>query len=637
MLPRKLCFFLLPAVLCVFGIRTSAQANLNENESSYIYVDANNGSDGNSGAAGSPLQTIQAAVNRANGQNQNGIGVKVIVKPGVYRETVTIGNYRSTGAALTIEAASPGTAAIAGSDVLSGWNAEGNGIYTHAWTPNLGACAVPSGWPTSFAEIARRTEMLYVNGTPLTQVMSSSALKPGTFFANEGSNSIYAYPDPSVDMSSATVEAATRSRTLNISGRSNVAIRGLVLRHAASCINTTGVIVYGSNNILFDSVQALWNNWGGIGIYSTNNVTVQNSVASHNGGIGIMAARDQNAALNSNETDYNNWRGAQAALFDWGMGGAKLMYMRNATVQNHFSYNNQAQGLWFDTDNKNININGATLSGNVMAGLQLEASQGPVNVQNSDLCTNGAGVNLLNAQNVAIQNNSLFDNGGTGIFDPGQIFVAGYSNGHPITDWLGGIFYNLFTSGMVLSGNTIVNAAPGQEIFGTYLRANDWSLFANSVSAWSNTYYDGAASNSFSLVNGKKVDLPGWQAAVASDYSSTWASSPAPRPASCNAPAPDYADFSIGLNREHYTMTGGQAVARLRLSSFGSGPVSLSMSGLPDGVSASFSQNNLASGLVQVTLSAANWAATQTVPVTLWGISGSRVHSMTFNLAVSPN
>ena len=635
MLPRKLCFFLVLAVLCVSGTRTNAQATVSENESTYIYVDAENGSDGNSGTAGSPLHTIQAAVNQANSANQQGTGVKVIVKPGVYRETVTISNYRSTGAALTVQADSPGTAVIAGSDVLSNWNDQGNGIYTHSWSANFGACPVPSGWPTTFAEIGRRTEMLYVNGKPLTQVMSSSALKPGTFFVNEGSNTISAYPDASVDMNSATVEAGMRSKTLNISGRSDIVIRGLVFRHATSCMNNTGVIVYGSSNILFDSVQALWNNWGGLGIYSTNNVTVQNSVASHNGGVGIMAAKDKNAAFNSNETDYNNWRGAQAALFDWGMGGTKLMYMRNATVQNHSSYNNQAQGLWFDTDNKDINVNGATLSGNVMSALQLEANEGPIKLQNSNLCSNGAGVNLLNSQNVAIQNNDLFDNGGTGIYDPGQIFVAGQTNGHGITDWVDGVYYNLFTTGTVISGNRIENASPGQEIFGTYLNANDWSLFANSVSASDNTYYDTAASNSFSLVNGKRVDLAGWQAAVATDYSSNWASSS--RPGACNAPAPDYADFSMGLNREKYAMSGGQVVAVLRLSSFRYGPVSLSVSGLPGGVSASFSDNDVASGLVKVTLSAANWAATQTVPVTLWGISGSRVHSMTFDLAVSPN
>src|SRR5262249_32639156 len=105
----------------------------------------------------------------------------------------------------------------------------------------------------------------------------------------------------------------------------------------------------------------------------------------------------------------------------------------------------------------------------------------------------------------------------------------------------------------------------------------------------------------------------------------------------CAAPAPDYADFAMGLNREHYAMSGGQAVALVRLSSFGYGPVSLSVSGLPGGVSASFSENNIASGLITLTFSAASGAGTQTVPITLWGISGSRVHSMTFNLAVTPN
>ena len=58
---------------------------------------------------------------------------------------------------------------------------------------------------------------------------------------------------------------------------------------------------------------------------------------------------------------------------------------------------------------------------------------------------------------------------------------------------------------------------------------------------------------------------------------------------------------------------------------------------MPGGVSASFSDNNVYSGLVQITFSAASWSGTQTVPVTLWGISGSRVHTMTFNLAVTPS
>jgi hypothetical protein len=638
MFPSKLlCFALLPAILCVAGNRASAQANVPENQSTYIYVDANSGSDGNSGAQDSPFQTIQSAINKANSLNRQGIGVKVIVNAGVYRETVNIGSYNTTGATLTVQAANPGTAVIAGSDVLTGWNDQGSGIFSHPWYGNPGGCGVPSGWPSTIAPIVLRTEMVYVNGNPLTQVMSNSDLQPGTFFIDDYAGTLYVSPNAGVNIWSATVEAATRPQTLSVSNRSNVVLRGLVFRHAASCINSSGANIFSSNNVLIDSVQAMWNNWAGFGVYSSNNLTIQNSVSSHNGGIGFMASRIQNTLYDSNESDYNNWRGAEGALFDWGMGGTKLMFTRNTTVQNHFSYRNLAQGLWFDTDNENGTINNVTLAGNVMSGLQIEANEGPINVGNSVICANGAGVNLLNSQNVTINNNTLFNNGGSGIYDAGEIFVAGFSGGHPISDWVNGNYYNLFTTGTVITGNTIVNGWPGEKAFGTYLNGYDWSQFANSVSASGNTWYDPSTSTGFMLPNGKLVDFQGWQGAVGSDYGSSW-SSPSNSPASaCGVPSPDYTDFAVSLNRRSYTMSGGQATAGVRVSSYGDGPVNLSVAGLPSGVNASFSSNNLVRGQITLTFSTSGYAGWQTVPVTLWATSGDRVHSITFNLTVVPN
>ena len=112
-------------VMCQFGvIRASGQASVNENESSYLYVDANQGADSNPGTAASPFKTITAAVNQANALNRSSVGVKVVVNPGIYRESVTVAGYSQTSAPLTIEAASAGTAVIAGSDVLVGWTDE---------------------------------------------------------------------------------------------------------------------------------------------------------------------------------------------------------------------------------------------------------------------------------------------------------------------------------------------------------------------------------------------------------------------------------------------------------------------------------------------------------------------------------
>jgi Right handed beta helix region len=622
------------AIVATAGDRASAQANVIENQSTYLYVDAKAGSDNNSGAQSSPFKTVQAAINKANVLNQQNTGVKVIVNAGTYRELVNIGNYKTTGATLTLQAAVAGTAVISGSDVLTGWNVA-SGIYTRGWTYTTSACALPGGWPTTFAPIALRSEMIFVNGIPLTQVTAWGDLRPGTFFLNTTYAVLHIYPPAGTDMSTAVVEAAVRPVTFKIENRTNVVLRGLVFQHASNCINTTGANIYSSNNVLVDSVQARWNNWGGMGVYSSNNVTVQNSVANYNGGVGFHASKSQNVLLNFNESDYNNWRGAQAAFYDWGMGGTKLMYERNVTVQNHFSYNNQAQGLWFDTDNKNVTIKNATLSGNVHAALQIERNEGPLTLANSRLCSSGAGVNVLTSTGLTIQNNTFYNNSGT---NKGQaeIFITGQAGGRIITDWLTGQSYDLFTTGMVLTGNTFANASQGQFLFGTYLGGNDWTLFASTLNASNNTWYDPNTASAFKIVNGHILALSAWQSAMQTDYSSLW-QAPATSPVSaCAAPAPTYADFNINLDTNNYTMAAGKAVATVRVNSFGYGPVSLKAEGMPSGVSATLSQASITSGVVTLTFNSTKTAAVQTVPITLFGVSGSRVHSATFYLHVNP-
>jgi hypothetical protein len=623
------------AILLVTGIRASAQAHVTEGQTHYLYVNAKSGSDSHSGSQSSPLKSIQAAVDKADANNQKNIATKVIVNPGVYREDVFIDAYRPTGATVTIQAAVTGAAIIDGANVLSNWSLTSKGIYTHTWTPNLGTCAIPPGWPSSVPTIARRTEMFFLNGKPLTQVMATSQLRRGTFFISEAGNMAYIDPPSGTNMSTATIEAAVRRNTLTISNRKNIVIRGLVFRHAASCINTAGVVVNSSSNILFDYDQAVWNNWGGIAAFGTHNLTIQNSVASFNGGVGFMSANDQYVLFNFNESDHNNWRGAQGALYDWGMGGAKFMLMRSTTVQNHYSYQNQAQGLWFDTDNKNITINHAHLSGNHMAALQLEANQGPVTVENSTMCKSGAGVNVLNVENLSIKNNTFYNNGGNGIYDAGEIFVAGFANGHKITDWLTGTVHNLITKDTELSNNRFQNASRGQSLFGTYLGGSDWTTFANSLNASGNKWYDPTTSSNFRINHGKKVTLDGWRSATGTDYSSAWSKTYSSQPAGCSIPETTYPDFAVNFNRPTYSMSSGASTALLQVMSFNYGTVSLWFTGLPDGVSTFLSTKSVTSGLVTIKFSASKTAISRTVPITLWAVSGNRVHTVTFNLHVT--
>jgi hypothetical protein len=636
MVPRRVFLALLPAILFFSGIRASAQAYVNENQSTYIYVDANYGNDSNSGASGYPLKTIQEAVDRANANNEKWVGTKIIVRQGVYREYVNIGNYKSTTAPLTIQAAVAGTAIIAGSDQLWNWSWSWGSVYTHPWTPNLGTCAVPAGWPSPLAPVGRRTEMLVVNGTPLTEVMATSELRPGTFFVDETKNLIYMDPPAGTNVSTATIEAATRRQTLTVQSRSNVVIRGMVFRHAASCINTTGVSVSSSYNIVFDTDQALWNNWGGIGIFSSNNVTVQWSIASHNGGEGFTTGHGQNVLFNHDESDYNNWRGVQAGLYDWGMGGAKFMYMRNTTVENFFAYRNQAQGLWFDTDNQNITINNATLSENVLASLQVELNAGPILVENSHLCSSGIGVNVINTANLTLNNNILYNNSGTNS-QQAEIFIAGKSGGRSFTDWLTGQYYNVYTSHVVLTNNKFDDAGSGQNVFGTYLTGFDWTQFATTLSANNNAWYDPHSTWTFKLPNNKYVDLGGWKSATGTDWSSWWGT-PSTSPAgSCSVPWPSFTDFAVNLNAQSISMTNGSASTGVHVNSFGYGTVSMWVTGMPSGSWAWLDQGSMVSGTTTLHFGASTSAAYQTVPVTLWAVSGSRVHSITLYVHVTPS
>ena len=626
------------SVLAIAGPIAHSQANVSENEPSVIYVDAHSGSDSNSGSSSSPLKTIQAAVHKANTNNQKSIGTKIIVNAGVYRETVSIAPVTGmTSAPLTIQAATAGTAIISASDVLTGWSADPqySGAYVANWTPTQTTCALPSGWP-AVQPIVLHTEILFVNGVAMTQVLAYSDLKPGTFFVRASDGTVHMWPPANLDPSSATVEVGTRTKTMSVVGRSNIVLRGLVFEHANSCINTSGATITTSTNVLVDAVQSNWNNWGGLGVFSSSKVTVQNSVGSYNGGLGFQGTRDQTILYSNNETDYNNWRGAQGTLYDWASGGAKLFQMRTTTVQGHSSYNNQAQGLWFDTDNQNITIDNATLVGSYNAGLQLERNQGPITLENSHLCSSGKGLNVLTTQGLTVKNNVFYNNGATNKYEA-QFYLAGSAGGINITNWQTGQVYNLVTTGTVISGNTFIDAAPGQFVFGTYLGGTDWTDFTSTLKSGSNTWYDSTTSAAFRIVNGKNVDLPGWQNATGADYNSAW-TAPASSPASeCAAPQTAYPDFNVSVDSSAYTMSSGRATATVRVNSFNFGAVNLSVSGLPAGVTASFSKPTLTSGYSILTLTASSTSAAQTVPVNLWAVSGDRVHSATIKLTVNAN
>lgn len=627
-----------------------AQANVVENEPVVAYVDQAVGNDQNPGTAAAPYQTISAGLAKAIKANQSNVGAKIEINPGTYRDVIDLTyTWKQTSAPITFEAVVPGTVIVSGADQYTGWSySSKSGVYQHSWMP-IGVSRVPSGFPHTLPPIAYRREEAFVNGTMLTQVMQSSLLAPGTFYVDDNARQIYLAPPASANIQSADVELTRRANIFTISHRQNVVVRGLSFIYAMADMDASPVNIYSSTNVLLDHVQADWNGWTGLGAHSSTNVTIQNSIFSHNAGQGFNGARNINLLFQNDETDQNGWRSAQAGFYDYAMGGVKFFNERATQVIGLNSFHNYAQGLWFDTDNRDIIIDGAHLIGNFNPNLQIELNVGPIKLTNSQLCYGGVGLNLINASHLTVTNSSFISNGGTGPHES-NIYMAGKPGGRNFTDWQTHQYHNVISSNLTFQGNTVLDLAPSEQTFSTYLTGNDWWQFQSSLVSDHNAWFDSAKTNPF-IQYGKAHTLASWQQLTGQDQGSSW-QSPGnfSSTLSCALPAVTVYDFQIfsdaPFGGRSYQMYGHQMHAALQLyeyQSTSSAPSAafadyqLSTVGLPSGVSASFSPaTDNARGLAfTLNLTAASWVHSQTSFITVVATHNGLVRTVTFPVHIS--
>jgi len=384
-----------------------SQATINEGlETAAIYVDASKGSDSNNGSKNTPLKTIGASVGKAMANNHASTGTRVIINPGTYRESVSIsGDYRSTKLPITFQAATNGSVFISGADLMSGWTVSSQNpkIFQNNWPYRFGICAISGGNVPFEQEIMLRAEMIIVNRMPLTQVLSLSSMLPGTFFIDDAHAMAYVYPPSGTNMSTATVEVATRPHMLEDDGQSYVVFRGLTFQYANSCHGNAAVVVgRKATNVLFDSDTFVWNNSTGLA-FNAQYFTVQNSVALHNGALGFSSYHVKHDLWQNDVANYNNWRGAQGAFYTWDAGGAKWLLDHDGTYTNVTAAFNQGNGIAWDTDQQNLTLTGLVSANNITNGIQIEKDEGPINLSKSYVCNNNLlGLNYRGGLSCAI-------------------------------------------------------------------------------------------------------------------------------------------------------------------------------------------------------------------------------------------
>lgn len=642
----KICLIML---LLLVGSSAWGQASVNENlETVFIYVDAKTGLDTNSGSKTQPLKTIGAAAGLAVANNHNSVGTRVIIDPGTYRESLSIGaGGHSTSLPMTFEAVTNGTVFVSGADVWTGWvpYSGNSNIYTQSWPYRWGLCAGDASAPTE-QDIILRQEMLIVNGRPLTEVLSLKAMQPGTFFPDEAHVTVYVWPPLGTNMNAATVEVATRPNLFTDSGHSYVVLRGLTFQYANSCHQNAAVnLVGGAKNVLLDSDTFLWNNAGGLAVNGTvENFTVQNSVASHNGQVGFTTSQVKNGLWQSDTASYNNWRGAQGAFYSWDTGGTKFLLDHNGTFSRLTTAFNQAHGGAFDTDNKNASLDSLISVGNIGTGFYAEKSEGPLTFSNSAICGNNiannpylGGITLRDSASVSLTGSALFGNGGT------QLDIIGQPGGFAVSDWETGQIYNLANEKLVLSNTTLAGAASTQVFSDGTLGGGDWNLFVSTLSSDSNTWWAGTNIRAFTVPNPAKwttVAFSDWHTMTGQDSHSKWTAASSPAACNIRSQGPDYWLFMLTpTSRPVSVSPAGVATWNLSTLPLGgmTGTVNLSLdwiSAIP-GTSASLNPPAIGtSGTSVLTVTAGTKTPAGTYPLTIIGNSGSVTHTVTVSVVI---
>lgn len=635
------------------------QANINETlETAFVYVDGTTGSDSNPGTEQSPLKTIQAGATLAITKNHQGLGTRVIINPGTYRESISLtGHSRDTSLPMTIEAAQSGTVMVNGAVPYTNWTPEnGNpAIYSTSWSNEWGLCPLPTmkgRWHQTGPyqqDIVRRREMVFVNGQPLTQVMLAGQMQPGTFSVNETSHLVYLWPPAGTNINTADVEVATMPQLLSVLGKSNLVVRGLTFEYANNCRNNAAVnVAGGATNILLDSDNVVWNNAGGlyVGNAGTASFTVQNVVSNHNGQYGVGTAETKNGLWKSITSNYNNWRGAQGAYYAWNSSGGHFYSPHTDTVSGFVAAYNQTHGIHWDTDVQNIQATGVVSVQNLLDGVFFEVIQGPASLSSSFVCSNdlgvhdqylqGGGLELRNSEQITFSGNTLYNNGSA------QINIQGVSGGISITNWETGQVYNLVSQQFTHKNNVVAAANSSQQVFfDSYLDGTDWNKFQSTLTSNNNAWWNGSNSTAFTVPfpnMGTTDPFSGWKQITNQDASSSWTQPSSSATAPCAVPV-DAADYWITIDSASHTVANGTAVLTVSLVPVGAfaGNATFSFDGVKEvtGLSAKLSLNSVTvPGSASLTVTAGSNTPAGTYPITLIANSGNLTRTVTSSLVV---
>lgn len=384
--------------------------------------------DAGAGDAAHPYRTLTHAM------KQMKPGDVLTIAGGTYRESLIFPELSWWAAAPSVIQPVPGASVlIKGSDVVTGWIAQGGGLFVRqGWAVNTQQVFVDgialkqiggtvfSGYPTK-------------PGHPLAGVLGGPSIWPGrvpggvaqmttnSFYYDDAADSLY-IKVPYASLTGHTVEASVRPFLVFGRGVEKVTLKKLRFMHAnTTALHQNGAItLIDSDRNVLDGLDISYVDGAGMDISGDENV-IKNNAAKYNGQLG-MKVRGRANTLTYNTTNYNNTRGFSPW---WEAGGAKFVGnggLRDSTVAGHRAVGNNGDGIWFDWMNDNNRIFDSTAAYNAGFGIHYEASQRGYIYDNYAYGNKLRGIYLPHSSDSIVAFNMVAKNGyeGIAIIDEGR-------------------------------------------------------------------------------------------------------------------------------------------------------------------------------------------------------------------------
>lgn len=358
-----------------------------------------------------PFKTIAAAAERVQA------GDVVRVRGGIYRERVVVETDGTASEPIRFEAAEREHVVITGADRVTGWRKsdESRPIYRAEWPHRFIEWNATMTHPNDeHHRVIGRCEQVIINGYLLRQVLSNEQLAPGTFFADITNKTLSVWDTANRDLNKCFVEASVRQELFHVEG-DHVQVRGLKFRYAANMAQRAAVILAGKSNLMEDCVVEQMNSSGAL--FRGEEVIVRRCVFRENGQLGFSANRAHRLLFTDCLVENNNTKNFDRG---WEAGGNKLVFCRDAVLEQSRFVRNRGNGVWFDIGNTNCVVRNCLIAENDDAGIFYEISYAlrahdNVIIGNGFATTPGAwgaqaGISLSSSPGCVVERNILVGN-----------------------------------------------------------------------------------------------------------------------------------------------------------------------------------------------------------------------------------